>query len=207
MVADVVYLEGGMGDTVFVGEEVFEFAPAGVAVFLAADEHVGGEGGEARGYGPDVQVVNLEDAFGRGHLPAHFGGVQVVGGCFQEDVGRVFQEFPGATQDQDPDGDAYEGVGVAPAGEYDDGRGRNSADRAQGIGEHVAHGAFHVQALAARAVEDDGADHVHEEAERGHRQHRRAQDLRRVPEAGVGLDEDPDRDRHQRHAVGEGGED
>ena len=47
MVADVVYLEGGMGDAIFAGEEVFEFAPAAVAVFLAADEYVGGEGGEA----------------------------------------------------------------------------------------------------------------------------------------------------------------
>ena len=89
MVADVVYLEGGMGDTVFAGEEVFQFATAGVAIFLAADEHVGGEGGEARGNGPDVEVVDLDYAFGRGHLPTHSGGVQFVGGCFQEDVGRV----------------------------------------------------------------------------------------------------------------------
>jgi hypothetical protein len=41
MVAHVVDLEGGMGDAVLVGEELFEFAPAGVAVFLPADEDVG----------------------------------------------------------------------------------------------------------------------------------------------------------------------
>src|SRR5919112_1211088 len=70
MVAYMVHLEGGMGDSVFAGEEVFEFAPAGVGVFLAADQHVGGEGGKARGYGPDVEVVDLDDAFGRGHLLA-----------------------------------------------------------------------------------------------------------------------------------------
>jgi hypothetical protein len=47
MVAYVVDLEGGMGDIVLSVEEFFEFAPAGVAVFLAADEDVGGEGREA----------------------------------------------------------------------------------------------------------------------------------------------------------------
>ena len=47
MVAHVVDLEGGMGDAVLVGEEFFEFAPAGVAVFVLADEDVGGEGREA----------------------------------------------------------------------------------------------------------------------------------------------------------------
>ena len=41
MVAHVIDLEGGMGDAVLVGEEFFEFAPAGVAVFVPSDEHVG----------------------------------------------------------------------------------------------------------------------------------------------------------------------
>ena len=47
MVAHVVNLEGSMGDAVLVGEEFFEFAPAGVAVFVLADEYVGGEGRKA----------------------------------------------------------------------------------------------------------------------------------------------------------------
>ncbi len=41
MVAYVVDLEGGMGDVVLLGEEPFEFAPAGMAVFAAAYEDVG----------------------------------------------------------------------------------------------------------------------------------------------------------------------
>lgn len=47
MVSDVVDLKGGVGDAVLVGEETFEFASAGVAVLLAPDEDVGGEGGKA----------------------------------------------------------------------------------------------------------------------------------------------------------------
>ena len=39
--ADVVDLEGGVGDAVLAGEEILEFAAAGVAVLVLADEDVG----------------------------------------------------------------------------------------------------------------------------------------------------------------------
>ena len=48
VVADVVYLEGGMRDAVLAGEQIFEFAAAGVAVFVLADQDVGGEGSRTR---------------------------------------------------------------------------------------------------------------------------------------------------------------
>src|SRR5215211_3497109 len=207
MVAYVVDLEGGMGDVVLAGEEFFEFAPAGVAVFLAADEDVGGEGREARGDGPDVEIVDLHYAFGRCHPPSDLFGVQAAWCGLEQDVGRVSEELPGATHDQEPDGDADQWVGISPAGEDDSGGGDHRADRTEGVGEHVAHGPLHVQALAPRPVEDGSAHHVDEEPECGHGQHRSAEHLRRFYEARVGLDEDPDRDRHQRHPVREGGQD
>ena len=43
MVAYVVDLEGGMGDAVLLGQKFLEFAPAAVAVFVSADQDVGGE--------------------------------------------------------------------------------------------------------------------------------------------------------------------
>src|SRR5215204_5301644 len=104
MVAHVVDLEGGVGDAVLVSEELFEFAPAGVAVFVLADEDVGGEGREARGDGPDVEVVDLDYAFGGCYLLADFPGVQAARRRFEKDVGRVSEECPGAAQDQEPDG-------------------------------------------------------------------------------------------------------
>src|SRR5215210_4571171 len=207
MVAYVVDLEGGMGDVVLAGEEFFEFAPAGVAVFLAADEDVGGEGREARGDGPDVEIVDLHYAFGRCHPPSDLFGVQAAWCGLEQDVGRVSEELPGTTHDQEPDGDADQWVGISPAGEDDSGGGDHRADRTEGVGEHVAHGPLHVQALAPRPVEDGSAHHVDEEPECGHGQHRSAEHLRRFYEARVGLDEDPDRDRHQRHPVREGGQD
>jgi len=62
VIADVVDLEGGMGDTVLVFQQFFEVAAAGVAVLALAYEDVGGEGWEARCDGPDVEVVDLDHA-------------------------------------------------------------------------------------------------------------------------------------------------
>jgi len=40
-IVDVVYLEGGVLDTVLAGEEHFEVAAASVAIFVLANEDVG----------------------------------------------------------------------------------------------------------------------------------------------------------------------
>src|SRR5215218_6551387 len=93
VIPGVVYLEGGVLDAVFVGEELFEVAAPGVAVLLIADEHVGREGGEAAGYRPDVQVVDLLDAFYAGHLLTDLGGVDAARAPFEQDVDRVAQEL------------------------------------------------------------------------------------------------------------------
>ena len=129
-----------MGDPVLVGEELFEFAPAGMTVLVPADEDMGGEGREARGDGPDVEVVDFDNAIGGCHLLAYFPGVQAAGRGFEQDVGRVPKELPRAAQDQEPDGYADQGVGIAPAGKDDGGCGGHRADRTKGIGEYVAQG-------------------------------------------------------------------
>jgi hypothetical protein len=150
-----------------------------------------------------VEVVDLDYAFGCCHFPADFPGVQAARGRFEQDIGRVSEECPGAAQDQEPDGDANQGVGVAPPGEDDSGGGDHRADRAKGVGEHVAQGSLHVQVLAPRSVENGGACRVDEKAERCDGQHWSAEYLGRLPEACEGFHEDPDGDRHQRHPVGE----
>src|SRR5829696_993979 len=204
VVADVVDLEGSVGDAVLLGEEVFEVAAPGVAVFATADEDVGREGREAGGDRPYVKVVYLHDAFRADHLAAYLSGVYPAGGCFEENVRRVSEEGPGAHEDQSPYRDAGEGVRIAPAGEDDDQARGYGPERAEGVGDHVPEGALHVQALSRGAREDDHARCVDEEPEGGDRQHGAAQDLRRLPQAREGLHEDPDRDRYQRHPVRQG---
>ena len=81
LISGVVHLEGGVFDAVLVGEELFEVATSGMAIFVVADEHVGREGGEAAGYGPDVQVVDFLDAGDARHLTADLGGIDTGRGA------------------------------------------------------------------------------------------------------------------------------
>src|SRR5918912_1415914 len=117
VVADVIDLKGGVLDAVLAGEELFEVAAPGVAILVAADEHVSRESREA------------------------------AGGLFEQDVDGVAQELPGASQDEQADEDADQGVGVAPAGEDDDAGGSYGSQRAERVGEHVPQSALGIEAL------------------------------------------------------------
>ena len=91
--------------------------------------------------------------------------------------------------------------------EQDDQRRDDRPDRAEGVGDHVAHRGGDVEARVRVRVEDPRGDEVDDQPERGDHQHQPALDLGRVAEAAPGLDEDPDRDRDERDAVEERGED
>jgi hypothetical protein len=134
VVTDVVDLEGGVLDTVLAGENLFEVAPPSVAVFVAADEHVGRERRKAGSNGPDVQVVYLRYARDACHAPADLAGVDTWRRAFEQDVDRVAHESPGASQDQQADEDADDRVRVAPSCGEDYQRGRYRADRAEDVG-------------------------------------------------------------------------
>src|SRR5215218_10974873 len=58
----VLDLQRRVADREALLEEVLEPAPDPVAVVPRGDEHVGGEGGEAGGHLPDVQIVDLDNA-------------------------------------------------------------------------------------------------------------------------------------------------
>jgi hypothetical protein len=120
---------------------------------------------------------------------------------FEQDANRVPKKLPGAPEDQEGNEDADEGVGVAPAGQEDDERGSYGPHRADHVGYDVPEGPLHVEALAPRAKEDERPDDVHDEPHDGHRQHPAAENLRGLLKAPVGLEEDPDGDRHERHPV------
>src|SRR5215216_6672864 len=207
LISGVVHLEGGVFDAVLVGEEFFQVAAPGMAVLVVADEHVGREGGEAAGYGPDVQVVDFLDAGDAGHLTADLGGIDAGRGLFEQDVDRVAQELPGASQDEQADEHADQGVGVAPAGENDDGGGDYGPCGAEHIGKHMPQNALEVEAIAPGAREHQSAYEVYDEPHHGYDQHPAAEDLGRLRCAPVSFDKDPDGDRDQRDPVGEGGQD
>src|SRR5205823_13928091 len=58
---DVVDLQRGVLEVEAVDQHPPEAAPHAVAVDVGRDENVGGQGGEAVGHGPHVEVVHLDD--------------------------------------------------------------------------------------------------------------------------------------------------
>jgi hypothetical protein len=53
-----LHLQGGVLDAVALSEEQLQVAADQVAVGVGGDYYVGGDGSEAGGYGPDVEVVD-----------------------------------------------------------------------------------------------------------------------------------------------------
>ncbi len=116
---------------------------------------------------------------------------------------RIVHEL---AEDEDGDQEAHDRVGVLPPGDDDDERGDDDADRAEEVGDHVSHRRFDVQARVTAAVKDSDRRRVDEEADDRDDEHPPAQDLTRVVEPPDRLHEDPDRDRDERDAVCERGE-
>ena len=71
LAALVVDLQGGVVEIEAPMQQLLQLAALRVAVRVAPDEHVGGQGREPRGDRPDVQVVHLRHPRHRGHRPAH----------------------------------------------------------------------------------------------------------------------------------------
>jgi hypothetical protein len=75
VIADVVDLQGCVGDAVLVGEKDFQVAAAGVAIFATTDEDVGREGRKTGRDRPYVEVVDLQDTLRADHPAAYLFGV------------------------------------------------------------------------------------------------------------------------------------
>ena len=131
------------GDCAQAAEHRFEAAARVVGI----DDNVGGERVVALGDGPDVHVVNLDDAFHALQLAAETGHVDMVGGAFEQNVDDLGEQAPRAEQDQDTDDHAQDGVGEGPPEGPDQHARHDDADRAQQVGHHVPEGAFDVDAV------------------------------------------------------------
>ena len=118
-----------------------------------------------------MEVVHLDDA-GRGReAPPERLRIDPAWGRLQEDLGRVAQDRPCARDDENADEDAHERVGLDPAGREDDDGSDRDAERAEEIREDVSERGLDVQAVAARAREDETGTDVHREADERDREH------------------------------------
>ena len=187
-------------------EQALELAATAVAVLAGSHEDVRGERRKARRDRPHVEVVHLDDARRRGEPPAERGSVDPPRRRLEEDRGRVAQDRPRAREDEESDEDAHERVGLDPARREDHDRRDGDAERAEEIGEDVTERSLDVEAVAARTGQDETGRDVHRHADERDREHPAAEHVAGVAQPHRRLDEDPDRERDQEHAVGERGE-
>ncbi len=188
-------------------EDPLQLAALPVAVRIRRDEHVGRERRKARGDRPDVEVVHLADVVDVDHRAADLLCVQPAWRRLEQDPDRFAQERPRAREHEQRDRQSDQRVGVAPACREDDRAGQDHADRAERVGQHVPERALHVQALRAAPLEHPGRGEVERQPGDADHEHPASERLHRVAEPLQGLDDDPDRDRDERHPVRERCED
>ena len=189
------------------GEHLLELETSRVAVVSAGDENVCGQSWEAGRDRPDVEVVHLDDALGRGHSPADLACVDPGRSRFQQDHDRVAQDAPRAREDEERDRHPRKRIRLLPACREHDDRGDRHAGGRGEVGQDVPERGLHVEALPGRPREDPRRNQVDGEPEQCDGEHPAAEDLRRVVETPDRLDEDPDRDRDEHETVHERGED
>ena len=113
----------------------------------------------------------------------------------------MFQERPGARHDEHADRRADDRIGQRPAGEHDDQRRSDDADRAEHVGQHLEIGALEVEAFLRSGGQQPHADQVHHQPHHRDDQHRRREHFGRREDALVRLVEDVDRKQQQHDRI------
>jgi len=103
---------------------------------------------------------------------------------------RLTQQADRTVGHDEPDDHADDGVYLGAAGDHDDHRCHQHADRAQSVSEDMQEGPVHIDVLMVVAVQHQGRGHVRGQADQGDDEHGRGHDLRRGGEALPGLAED-----------------
>ena len=113
----LLHLDGDVLDSEVVGGDLPQATQHGFELLgwmFAIDQHVRGECVVPLGNGPDVNVVNHDDALHLFHLAAETIHVDMLGYAFEQDVDHLGEKAPGAEHDENGDDDADDGVGERP---------------------------------------------------------------------------------------------
>ena len=157
-------LEGDVTDAETVAEEGREVGEDVLGTAGVGQFDVGAEGGEGGSDGPNVDVVESQDAADFGCGGGNGIGLEAAGGALHEDGTRVAEKAEGARQDEGCDGQGDQGIEAAPCSESDGQGGDDDGNRAQGIGHGFEGGAAHVQVVVGVAVEDAEDEEIDREA-------------------------------------------
>jgi len=192
-----------VGDSEAVPEKTFELAASLVAVLPATDEHVRRQCWKARRDRPDVEVVHLDDTRGSCQPSADGARLDALRRAFQEDRRRITQDRPRAREDEDADEHADDRVRLQPARRENDHGRDGDTERAEEIGQDVPKRTLDVETVPARPVQDRPRREIDPHSEDRDQQHPAGKYRLGALESSDRLDEDPDRERHERDAVGE----
>lgn len=105
-------LEGGVGDAVPVAEHGGEAGDSAFGAGDGVDFDVSAERDEAGGEGPDVEVMEGEDAGDGAGVPFDGGGIEAGRCAFEEDGDGVAQEEEGSGDDKCADEEADDDIDV-----------------------------------------------------------------------------------------------
>jgi len=130
--------------------------------FLDGDEdalafvevHVGNAGVEAEGVvvsaeGPDMHVMNFEDALDGEHGAGYVFHGAIAGTAFEEDVGGFAEDADAGPEDEQADGKTEEWVDPAKAGGANDNCADDDGDVGESVTEIVDQDAAQVEITAA----------------------------------------------------------
>ena len=205
-------LDGGVGDVELVAEglvEAFEDA-ATVGHGHVSDGDVAGEGVGAGAQGPDVEVVDVDDAGDGLHRLADGGELEVARGAFEEDVEGFADDADGGVDDHAGDDEGEDRVSphdyIAVWNEEDGGAAYDDGGGGEGVAEHVEEDAADID-VAGEAPEEGGDGAVHEDSGEGDEHHEARLDGDRVIEALDSGEGDPGGEDDEGGGVDEGGED
>jgi len=206
--AGVLELDGGVADVEVVAEDVVELEEDTGALGgrYVGDGDVAGEGGGVGTETPDVEVVDVEDAFDLFHAGADGSQRDAAGDGFEKDIEGFADDAEAGPENEGGDDEREGGIDPVAAGEEDAEAAGDDGGGGEGVAGHVEEGAAEVD-VAGDAPEEGGDDAVHEDAGGGHVDHEAGMDGDGAGEAMDGFGGDPEGDEDEGAGVDEGGED
>ncbi len=206
--AEVFELNGGVVDVEVVFYHGVDFKQDAVALRGrdVSDGDVAGEGVGLGAEAPDVEVVDVEDAFDRLHVLADMAEGEAARCAFEEDVEGFADDIDGTPEDHGGDEDGEDGVDPVLAGELDGEASGDNGGGGEGVAGHVDEGGAHVD-VACDGPEEGSDDAVHEDSGGGDGHHDVGVHCDWFAEAVDGFNADPERYNDQGCCVEEGGED
>ena len=189
------------GAAVIIVQDLLDPRSHEIPVGAGLHDEVSGERRKARGDGPHVEIVNLDDIRIGSHGLADPADVDVARRGFHQDVEGLLQQSPRARRDEERDQDADQGVDRVPPGPEHDHAGDHHAKRAERVARRVAEDTFQVDVRPSAGRENQRRGKVAGETQQPEDEDSGTRDIAWIRQSRDRLDEYQESDDDQRDAV------